>query len=96
MIWLIYLLITINLFSFLLFGFDKWRAWRHRRRIPEKVLFLITFFGGSLGSLAGMYTFRHKTSKTSFQIVVAVLILIQLSLLVWLIRLGVVDFSFIK
>lgn len=96
MIWLVYTLIAINLFSFGLFGFDKWRAWRHGRRVPEKVLFLITFFGGSLGSLAGMYAFRHKTSKTSFQIVVAVLILVQLSLLVWLIRLGIIDFSLIK
>lgn len=83
--WFLYPLIAINIFSFLLFGFDKFRALRHGRRVPEKTLFLITFLAGSVGSLLGMYTFRHKTSKTSFQIVIALLVLVQLAIVafVW-------------
>jgi len=86
MIWLIYYLIVINLFSFLIFGFDKFKAKWRGRRIPENFLFLTTFFGGSLGSLVGMYIFRHKTSKASFQLVIAFLIFIQLGILALLLR----------
>ena len=42
------------------------RGKKPRRRIPEKTLFLIAALGGSLGVLAGMYLFRHKTKHKSF------------------------------
>lgn len=61
-------LIFMNLFSFFLMGLDKWKARRKKWRIPEKTLFLFAFLGGSLGSLAGMQVFRHKTRHTSFRI----------------------------
>lgn len=47
---------------------DKSKAKRGAWRIPEKVLFAIAFLGGGLGSLIGMYAFRHKTKHTSFVI----------------------------
>ena len=54
--------IIINIVGFLAMGIDKKRAKMMEWRIPEKTLFLITLFGGGIGTISGMYTFRHKTS----------------------------------
>ena len=59
---------VMNLIAFILMGADKRRAERKRWRIPEKTLFLSAIFGGSLGSLLGMYFFRHKTRQLNEQI----------------------------
>ena len=45
---------------------DKKRARLHRWRIPEKVLFGVSLLGGSAGTWAGMYLFRHKTKHWYF------------------------------
>ena len=34
----------------------------------RKTLFIITALGGGIGTIAGMYTFRHKTQKIQFVI----------------------------
>ena len=48
------------------FGYDKAIAGSNRTRVPEIVLLALTFFGGTLGALAGRALFRHKTRKTHF------------------------------
>ena len=73
---LIYLAI-INLVGFLLMGIDKAKAKRHAYRIPEATLFCIAAFGGSIGSIIGMYTFRHKTKHKSFVIGMPVILAVQ-------------------
>ena len=58
-----------SLWSFGLFGFDKWRAGRSGgRRIPEFTLALSCALGGWPGGLLGMLVFRHKSSKAFFQL----------------------------
>jgi uncharacterized membrane protein YsdA (DUF1294 family) len=47
---------------------DKQKAKKNRWRIPEKVLLGISFIGGSLGGIIGMYLFRHKTKHPLFYI----------------------------
>ena len=61
----IYLLL-ISLFTFCLFGIDKKRAIKQRRRISETQLLVFSFLGGTIGAIAGMYAFRHKQSKPTF------------------------------
>ena len=61
----VYLLI-INATGLILMLVDKIKAKKSHWRIPEKVLFLVAAVGGSIGSLAGMYIFRHKTKHFSF------------------------------
>lgn len=77
----IYYLAAINVFTFLMFGWDKWMAQGSARgqawRTPEKVLWLLSLVGGSLGAIAGMKTFRHKTRKVSFQFVLVLIIIVQ-------------------
>lgn len=74
---IIYLLI-INVIGFLAMGIDKHRAKMMEWRIPEKTLFLITLFGGGIGTIAGMYTFRHKTKKKYFTIGLPAMVIIEI------------------
>ena len=61
-------LIIINLIGFFAMYIDKQKAKKGKWRIPEKTLFIITALGGGIGTIAGMYTFRHKTQKIAFVI----------------------------
>ena len=61
-------LIIINVIGFLVMWIDKLKAKKGSWRIPEKTLFLITALGGGIGSIIGMYSFRHKTLKMAFVI----------------------------
>lgn len=60
--------IIINLIGFFIMWLDKRKAKKGKWRIPEKILFIITALGGGIGTIAGMYTFRHKTQKLAFVI----------------------------
>ena len=75
----IYLLI-VNAIGFLLMLIDKRKAIRHRWRIPEKTLFLTAAIGGSIGSIMGMYTFRHKTKHLQFTLGMPAILIVQLVL----------------
>jgi uncharacterized membrane protein YsdA (DUF1294 family) len=64
---LLYLLI-INIIGFCAMGIDKFKAKRNYWRIPEGTLIMIAILGGGIGSILGMYTFRHKTKKMKFTV----------------------------
>ena len=74
---LLYLLI-VNAVSFLLMLVDKRKAQRKLWRIPESTLLLSAAIGGSIGSLAGMYTFRHKTRHLKFTLGVPAILVVQI------------------
>lgn len=80
---LIYLLI-INAVSFALMIADKRKARKGRWRIPEATLLGVAALGGSIGSLAGMYTVRHKTRHLKFTLGIPVILTLQLALAFWL------------
>lgn len=84
-LFLIYLLI-INAAAYLLMLADKRRAIKKLWRIPEKTLLLFAVLGGSLGALAGMYTFRHKTRKPKFYIGVPAILAAQILFIAWRMR----------
>ena len=60
---------------------DKQLARKKQFRIPESVLLMTAFLGGSFGSLFGMAIFRHKTRKLRFRIWIPVFIVIHIVLL---------------
>lgn len=74
---LIYLLL-INALGFLLMLIDKWKAKHHRWRIPEATLMGVAALGGSVGSLLGMYTVRHKTKHVKFTVGIPVILVVQI------------------
>ena len=82
---LIYLLI-VNALGFLLMLVDKRKAQKNLWRIPESTLFLIAAVGGSIGSLAGMYKFRHKTRHWYFVIGMPAILIAQIALVYLLVR----------
>ncbi len=84
---LIYLL-TINASGFLLMHIDKRRAQKKRWRIRESTLLAVAAFGGSLGSLLGMYTFRHKIRHRKFTVCIPLFLLLHIALLVWFLSEG--------
>ncbi|KFE98076.1 hypothetical protein IX39_16915 [Chryseobacterium formosense] len=63
---MLYFLLIINLITFIIFSLDKWKATKHKRRISEFNLLILTFFGGTAGAISAMLIFRHKISKRSF------------------------------
>ena len=91
-IWIIIVayLILVNIAGFVLMGVDKSKAKRRKWRIPEATLFLVAAIGGSIGSIAGMYTFRHKTKHWYFVYGMPVIFLIQV-LIILLIYFAPVD-----
>ena len=79
-------IVIVNIMAFCLYGIDKSAAIKQKQRIPNRVLLLTAVFGGSLGALAGMYTFRHKTKKWYYTITVPVLLIIQIAAAVLLLN----------
>ena len=80
---LIYLLI-INAVGFLLMLVDKFKARKKLWRIPEATLMTVAAIGGSIGSLLGMYTFRHKTKHIKFTLGIPAILAVQIALALWL------------
>lgn len=81
---LIYILI-INLIGFFLMGIDKQKARKHAFRIPEATLFTVALIGGSIGTTAGMFLFRHKTRHWYFRYGMPAIIVIQFLCILFLI-----------
>lgn len=77
-------LALINFFGFALMGADKWKARRGAWRIPEKTLFLTALLGGTMGTIAGMRCFRHKTRHWQFRYGLPILLALQLAAAGWL------------
>lgn len=81
--WLVALLVGVNATTLGLYGYDKRAAQTGRLRVPESVLHLWAFLGGSPGALLGQRLFRHKTAKRPFQILFWGIFLAQAALLTW-------------
>ena len=69
-----------NCLVLILFGEDKLRAMKNRRRISEKTLILCAFFMGALGAFLGMQTFRHL-----FNILIPLALFVNLGI-IWILE----------
>jgi len=78
----IYLIIT-NVFTFVIYGIDKWKARHDRWRVPESVLILLAILGGSLGALLAMRLFHHKTKKNKFAFGIPIILVLQISAMIF-------------
>ena len=74
----------VNAAAFLLMLVDKIKAKKNRWRIKESTLMLWAAIGGSIGALAGMYTFRHKTLHRKFTIGIPAILALQIAAVVYI------------
>ena len=73
--------VIMNILGVAVMGIDKYKAQHKLRRIPEKTLFLVSILGGSIGTWAGMYLFRHKTKHWYFVFGMPAILVIQIVVL---------------
>ena len=76
----------VSLVTLLVFGIDKLRAGRGKRRASEFNLFALATLGGAAGGLLGIALFRHKAQRATFTVGLTVLVFVHGVLLavVWL------------
>ena len=76
--------LIINLLGFGAMFIDKRRAKKGKWRISEHTLFVLTLLGGGIGTISGMYLFRHKTKKLKFTIGFPVIVISEIVLIIYL------------
>lgn len=81
--YILYALAALNVFVFFLYGIDKWKARHSRWRIPERTLLLLALFGGSIGAIAGMHLWHHKTLHKKFRYGLPAILALQVAVTVW-------------
>lgn len=75
-------LLSITGVTFAMYGYDKGIADTRQIRVPEGVLLGLGLIGGTVGGVAGMLLFRHKTRKGRFQLFFWLIVVGQLALAV--------------
>ena len=78
---IVYILIVINVITFLIYGIDKWKAKQGYWRIPEATLLTLAVIGGSIGALLGMQVWHHKTMHKKFKYGLPLILLVQIVLI---------------
>ena len=83
---IIYILIVINVITFLIYGIDKWKAKQGSWRISEATLLTLAVVGGSIGALLGMQVWHHKTLHKKFKYGLPLILLAQITLIYLIIK----------
>ena len=69
---------VVSLITAIVTIYDKKAAKKYpKNRVPEKVLFILAFLGGSVAELFVMLKIRHKTQHKSFMIGLPAIIILQ-------------------
>lgn len=77
-------LLVINTSAVVVYGWDKLSAKQGWQRIPEKILLLLAVLGGSIGAIAAMALFRHKTLHLKFRYGVPMILILQIAGIIYL------------
>jgi uncharacterized membrane protein YsdA (DUF1294 family) len=83
---ILYYLAAINLYSLIVMYVDKRRAEAHKWRVPESRIFFVASIFGSIGVLAGMKIFRHKTKHKKFVYGIPCILVLQIILSYYLVQ----------
>ncbi len=75
-------LLLMNAAAFILMLADKKKAIKKKWRVPESTLMMTAVLGGSLGAIAGMYIFRHKTRHPKFTLGLPIILAVHILLAV--------------
>jgi uncharacterized membrane protein YsdA (DUF1294 family) len=83
---IIYILIGINVLTFFVYGWDKWKAKHGKWRISEATLLMLALVGGTIGALLGMQVWHHKTMHLKFKYGLPLILLAQIALIALVIK----------
>lgn len=83
--YIIIYVVIINIIGFFSMWYDKFKAKKGYWRTPEKTFFIITAIGGGIGTITGMYTFRHKTKKLKFTLGLPTILILEIIAVVYII-----------
>lgn len=83
-LFLTYLLLAINVLTFLIYGLDKYKAKRVKWRISERTLLSMALMGGSIGAWLGMKVWHHKTMHKKFKYGIPAILSLQIVLVLFL------------
>ena len=78
---IVYILFSINVVTFVVYGIDKLKAKQGSWRISEATLILLAVVGGSIGALLGMKVWHHKTMHKKFKYGLPLILLAQIALI---------------
>ena len=78
------LIILLNIITSIVFIYDKYSACKHKSRISENTLMILSLIGGATSLYLLMYIINHKTRKTKFTFFIPVIIIIQYSFLLFI------------
>lgn len=70
-------LVSMNVVTLALYGYDKHQAVAGRTRVPEAALHVAALLGGSPGAMVAQGLFRHKTRKRSFKVTFIATVVLQ-------------------
>lgn len=83
---LLFFIFSINVVAFIVYGIDKLKAKRGKRRIPEAVLLLLAIVGGSFGAWCGVKMWHHKTLHKKFRYGIPLIMATQIGFCLYLIE----------
>lgn len=64
--------------QFILYWFDKRQSTKNAIRTPNDIFYMIAITGGVIGSLMGIYCFRHKTKKILFVLYMWIILIVYI------------------
>lgn len=82
--YIILYIFLINIIGFGMMALDKYKAEKNYWRISEKSIFIVTLLGGGIGTISGMYAFRHKTKKLKFTVGLPTILISEIAIIVYL------------
>lgn len=83
---IVYILIGINILTFLIFGIDKYKAKQGKWRISEATLLTLAVIGGSIGALLGIKVWHHKTLHKKFKYGLPLILLAQIAIIYLIVK----------
>lgn len=86
MLFILFHLPLINLFTFFAYGRDKSLAKSGGWRIPETHLHTLELLGGTIGAILGQKIFHHKNKKKSYMATFFATIFIQLGVIIFILH----------
>jgi len=86
LLFLLFHIPLINLFTFFAYGRDKYCAKNNLWRIPEIQLHTMEILGGTIGAIVAQKFFHHKNKKKSYMATFFATIIIQIGVIFYILN----------